>query len=258
MAMKLALAIALECSSTEYKVELIDGREIITAKISIPMQAVLKIFPGQLLALDTNLNPPEIVYRWHRGKIERVDGERLVLGGMGGRTIEVGKARGLEANPQPGDWVFATGGTPTEQGEVVDTAVEGRPAHPVFLREYLLPKVEEFWRKRFGVWWPHALTDRVAMEEKQSMDDDLDEMSHAQLIAEAKKLRAGIRAHRDATKHELCWHHPALWGLLPEKTDPVPVVPEWPEFIRGCVRYRQSLDEQAPDAPRTREPFRMP
>jgi hypothetical protein len=44
--------------------------------------------------------------------------------------------------------------------------------------------------------------------------------------------------------------------LLPEKTDPIPVVPEWPEFISGCVRYRQSLDEQAPNAPRTKEPYK--
>src|SRR5262249_56922696 len=49
--------------------------------------------------------------------------------------------------------------------------------------------------------------------------------------------------------------HPSLWSLLPEKTDPIPVIPEWPEFIRGCVRYRQSLDEQAPNAPRTNEPY---
>jgi hypothetical protein len=34
------------------------------------------------------------------------------------------------------------------------------------------------------------------------------------------------------------------------------VVPEWPQFMRGCIRYRQSLDEQAPDAPRTDEPYR--
>jgi hypothetical protein len=43
---------------------------------------------------------------------------------------------------------------------------------------------------------------------------------------------------------------------LPEKTDPIPVVPEWPEFIRGCVRYRQSLDEQAANSPRTNEPYK--
>ena len=88
------------------------------------------------------------------------------------------------------------------------------------------------------------------------METDLEGMSREQLVAEVVKLRAGIRAHRDSTKHQLCWHHPALWGLLPEKTDPVPVVPGWPQFLRGCVQYRQSLDEQAPDAPRTDEPYR--
>jgi hypothetical protein len=87
------------------------------------------------------------------------------------------------------------------------------------------------------------------------MDEDLDGMSRDQLIAEVKKLRAGIRGHRDSSEHGLCWHHPALWGLLPEKTDPVPVVPEWPEFMRGCVRYRQSLDVQTPNSPRTNKPY---
>ena len=87
------------------------------------------------------------------------------------------------------------------------------------------------------------------------MDEDLAGMSREKLIEEIRKLRHGIRAHRDSTGHELCWHHPALWGILPEKQDPLPVVPEWPEFIRGCVRYRQLLDEQAPRAPRSSEPY---
>ena len=87
------------------------------------------------------------------------------------------------------------------------------------------------------------------------MDEDLDRMTRQELAAEVRKLRNGIREHRDGTRHELCWHHPELWGLLPETTDPVPVVPEWPEFLRGCVKYRESLDEQAPDAPRTDEPY---
>ena len=87
------------------------------------------------------------------------------------------------------------------------------------------------------------------------MDTDLDQMSRAELVVEVTKLREEIRKHRDSSRQELCWHHPALWGLLPEGTDPVPVVPEWPEFMSGCVRYRQSLDEQAPEAPRTSEPY---
>jgi hypothetical protein len=83
------------------------------------------------------------------------------------------------------------------------------------------------------------------------MDEDVERMSGEQLVAEVKRLRQGIREHRDSTGHELCWHHPALWGLLPEQTDPLPPVPDWPQFLRGCIRYRQSLDEHAPEAPRT-------
>lgn len=83
------------------------------------------------------------------------------------------------------------------------------------------------------------------------MDEDLDRMSREELIAEVKKLRQGVREHRDSTAHELCWHHPRLWGLLPEKQDPLPTVPDWPQFMRGCIRYRQSLDTELPNAPRT-------
>ncbi len=87
------------------------------------------------------------------------------------------------------------------------------------------------------------------------MDEDLNEMTRDELIEALRNLRQGIRAHRDCSLHDLCWHQPSLWGLLPEQTDPIPVVPDWPEFIKGCVRYRQSLDEQAPHAPRSDEPY---
>jgi hypothetical protein len=88
------------------------------------------------------------------------------------------------------------------------------------------------------------------------MDEDLAGMSRTRLIREVRKLRRGIRKHRDSSGHELCWHHPELWLLLPEKTDPVPVVPEWPQFLEGCLKYRQSLDDGAPGAPRTKRRYR--
>ena len=84
------------------------------------------------------------------------------------------------------------------------------------------------------------------------IDEDLSSMSKEALIAEVRRLREGIRQHRDTTGQDLCWHHPALWGLLPERTDPIPDVPAWPEFLHGCVRYRESLDRQPPATPRTR------
>lgn len=76
------------------------------------------------------------------------------------------------------------------------------------------------------------------------------------LIAEVKKQRQGIRVHRDSTEHELCRHHPDLWALLPEKTDPLPSVPDWPQFLRGCVHDRESLDRQLPNAPRSERPLK--
>ena len=81
-------------------------------------------------------------------------------------------------------------------------------------------------------------------------DDDLDSMDRERLVDEVRRLRAGIRAHRDASGHDLCWHHPDLWALLPERVDPRPWVPEWPRFMEGCVRYRASLAAELPEAPR--------
>jgi len=95
----------------------------------------------------------------------------------------------------------------------------------------------------------------ITLPNERLMDEDLTAMSRDQLIEEARKLRTGIRAHRDSTTHELCWHHPQLWRLLPEGTDSLPTVPEWPVFLQGCIRYRQSLDDQLPNAPRTNTPY---
>jgi len=81
------------------------------------------------------------------------------------------------------------------------------------------------------------------------LDDDLQRMGRDELIAEIRRLRQGIRAHRDASGHDLCWHHPQLWGLLPERIDPAVAVPSWPKFMRGCLKYREALERELPNAP---------
>jgi hypothetical protein len=86
-------------------------------------------------------------------------------------------------------------------------------------------------------------------EHNPGIDQDLIEFDRGALIAEVKRLRAGIRAHRDSSGHDLCWHHPQLWSLLPETMDPAVAVPPWPQFLRGCVRYRESLERELPNAP---------
>jgi hypothetical protein len=82
-----------------------------------------------------------------------------------------------------------------------------------------------------------------------NLDDDLVALTRDELLAEVRRLRAGIRKHRDSTAHELCWHHPELWGLLPEKVEPAVAVPPWPQFLRGCLKYRESLERELPNAP---------
>ena len=82
-----------------------------------------------------------------------------------------------------------------------------------------------------------------------SIDEDLENMSRAALIAEVERLRAGVRAHRDSSGHDLCWHHPQLWDLLPERPRPDVAVPPWPKFLRGCVAYREALDREFSGAP---------
>ena len=54
------------------------------------------------------------------------------------------------------------------------------------------------------------------------------------LSAEVRKLRRGIRQHRDSSLHELCWHHPALWGLLPEKQTRSPRSRNGPNSCRAA------------------------
>jgi hypothetical protein len=81
------------------------------------------------------------------------------------------------------------------------------------------------------------------------LDADLALLNRDALIAEVRRLRAGIRSHRDSTGQDLCWHHPKLWGLLPEKVEPAVAVPPWPKFLSGCLKYRESLDRELPNAP---------
>lgn len=75
-------------------------------------------------------------------------------------------------------------------------------------------------------------------------DEDLTLLNKSELIREVIKLRNGIREHRDCSGHDLCWYHPKLWGLLPEKTVHQKSIPDWPEFMNGCVKYRTSLEKR--------------
>ena len=94
--------------------------------------------------------------------------------------------------------------------------------------------------------------------DEDGLDEDLRTLDRDGLVAEVRRLRAGIRQHRDNSGHDLCWYNPELWDLLPERVTAQVAVPPWPVFLRGCLRYRQSLDEQLPAAPVHRAEFDAP
>lgn len=73
-------------------------------------------------------------------------------------------------------------------------------------------------------------------------DPDLESLSVKELAEEVRRLREGIRRHRDNSGHDLCWFTPELWQLLPDQRETGVEVPAWPEFMRRCATYRQSLD----------------
>jgi hypothetical protein len=68
-------------------------------------------------------------------------------------------------------------------------------------------------------------------------------MENRELKKEVLKLQDGIRKHRDASGHSLCWYVPELWDLLPDKLVPKPEIPSTQEFLHCCKLYRASLEK---------------
>jgi hypothetical protein len=69
-------------------------------------------------------------------------------------------------------------------------------------------------------------------------------MGNRELKREVLKLQEGIRKHRDASGHDLCWYVPELWDLLPDKMDSRPQIPPMDEFLHCCRQYRESLNNK--------------
>jgi hypothetical protein len=144
--MKLTLAIALECSPTECKAQLLESGAVVLAQYSAQVLARIRTLPGQLVALDLNPARPVVVYRWHPGTVRQLKGDKIIVDDQHSSLIEASNAPGLEVAPQVNDWVFVSFGY-ANQWEVADLAIDGRPAHIEYLSNYAFPKIEELYRK---------------------------------------------------------------------------------------------------------------
>lgn len=79
----------------------------------------------------------------------------------------------------------------------------------------------------------------------------------AALAQEIMRLRDGIRTHRSASGHELCWlNDVALWKLIGDDSHyPHDTLPVQEEFLSQCRRYHESRLKNTPYAePATRTP----
>ena len=154
--LNLELAIAKSCSPSSCKVELLHDSSVIEARYSAPVQDTIKIRPRELVAVDVSEEQPEVVYRVARlGAVERMEGGRvgvLRLNGAGEamadqhgvRVHYVPPTEGLDETFSPGDEVFFTAGA---EGELLDVAVDGRPAQPERLRAKFFPRIIELYAK---------------------------------------------------------------------------------------------------------------
>ena len=87
------------------------------------------------------------------------------------------------------------------------------------------------------------------------MDEDLEAMSREALLDEVRRLRAAIRVHRDSAGHDLCWHQPALWSLLPERTDPLPRVPSGHSSCAAGIVIADRSTSSSATTPRSTDEF---
>lgn len=145
MSMKLTLAIALDCSPTECKAQLLESGGVVLAQYSAPVQARIKTMPGQLVALNLNPARPEVVYRWHPGTVRQFKGDKVVVDDQHCSLIEARCAPGLEVDLQIDEWVFVSFGY-AGRWEVADLAVDGHPAHIEYLSNYAFPRIEQLYR----------------------------------------------------------------------------------------------------------------
>jgi hypothetical protein len=75
-----------------------------------------------------------------------------------------------------------------------------------------------------------------------NVEPELADVPVERLVLEIHKLRQGIRRHRDAAGHQLCWYVPELWDLTGDVLEPKPEIPPTEEFLKCCREYRKSLD----------------
>ena len=129
--MDLTLARAIACSAEGCRVQLLVDDSVIDAPLAELMRRHgTRVRPGQIVALDRSVTPPEIRWRFGVNPVEALAGDRATLRGRHFRLID---ARPDDERATPirvGDTVVVRSGRVGNELEVYDTVAGGRPRHP--------------------------------------------------------------------------------------------------------------------------------
>lgn len=143
--MKLELAIVLACNKIGCRVVPLKNNSPIETRYSSLVQDRIKIQPEQLVAINTDTNPPEIVWRWIRAAVIELAADIIVVDDVKGHPAKVSLVADLPLTLELGDevWACSTG----HACEIHDIILDGKPPHPNRLLNYITPIIEEIYHQ---------------------------------------------------------------------------------------------------------------
>ncbi len=138
--MNLELSVISSCTEKGCQVKLVRSGEVIAATYSDLVRDRIQIKPHQLVAIDIGLPIPEINWRWIRAIVLEVNEKSVGIEGSLGQLDFASRVTTLPLSLSIGDevWFCKT----DMELEVHDKIVNGKPAHPHLLLEYITPIIE--------------------------------------------------------------------------------------------------------------------
>ena len=137
--MKLDLALVLSCTDTGCLVSTVADDRHVEACYSSLVQDRIWISPGQLVAIDESVDPPEVVWRWVAASVDKLEEGRVIIDDGKATLISTANVSGLNLELAPGDavWFCKT----ALDAEVHDKIVAGKPANPEALLAHIEPTI---------------------------------------------------------------------------------------------------------------------
>jgi SAM-dependent methyltransferase len=141
--MDLELAIASSCTDRGCQVQFVDsGVQVNSDYSELVVEHRITVIPGDLVAVDRGVSPPQVVFRLSLSQVERLEGKKIHVRASDGDFRTLTLAQGLEANVAPDDYVFFA------FGQVHDVVVNGHPANPERLRAAFFPMIQALYQRQ--------------------------------------------------------------------------------------------------------------